>query len=62
MPRSGGGFEQGYNAQAAVDIDTHLIVARHVTQHANDKQEIEPALDALDDLPPVLGEVEKLIG
>ena len=61
VPSSGGGFEQGYNAQAAVDIDTHLIVARHVTQHANDKQEIEPALDALDDLPPVLGEVEKLL-
>ena len=61
MPTSGGGFEQGYNAQAGVDVDTHLIVEQHVTQHTNDKQEIEPILEALDDLPEDLGEVDKLL-
>jgi transposase len=61
MPTSGGGFEQAYNAQAGVDVETHLIVEQHVTQHTNDKQEIEPALKAIGDLPAALGEVKKLL-
>ena len=61
MPSAGGGFEQAYNAQAGVDVETHLIVEQHVTQHTNDKQEIEPALAALENLPAVLGEVKKLL-
>ena len=61
MPSAGGGFEQAYNAQLGVDTDSHLIVEQHVTQHTNDKQEIEPALDAIDDLPAALGEVKKLL-
>ncbi len=47
MPKSGGGFVQAYNVQASVDENTHLIVANHVTQHTNDKQEIVPALAEL---------------
>jgi transposase len=61
MPSSSGGFEQAYNAQAAVDVQTHLIVAQHVTQHTNDKQEIEPAVAAIGQLPEALGEVENLL-
>jgi len=61
MPTSSGGFEQSYNAQAGVDVDTHLIVEQHVTQHSNDKQEIEPILEAIADLPESLGEVDKLL-
>jgi hypothetical protein len=37
MPKSGGGFEQSYNAQAAVDINSALIVEKHVNQATNDK-------------------------
>lgn len=55
------GFEQAYNAQASVDIATHLIVAHHVTQHTNDKQEIEPALAKLGQLPECLGTVKNLL-
>ena len=33
MPTSGGGFEQAYNAQASVDMDTMLIVGNHVSQN-----------------------------
>jgi hypothetical protein len=61
MPSSSGGFEQAYNAQAGVDVETHLIVAQHVTQHPNDKQEIEPAVAAIGQLPEALGEVENLL-
>ncbi|MCH7741746.1 MAG: IS1182 family transposase [Proteobacteria bacterium] len=61
MPTSGGGFEQSYNAQAGVDVDTHLIVEQHVTQHSNDKQQIAPILEAIDDLPEVLGKADRLL-
>jgi transposase len=61
MPTAGGGFEQAYNAQAGVDVRTHLIVEQHVTRHTNDKQEIEPALAAIGHLPQALGEAEKLL-
>lgn len=61
MPPAGGGFEQAYNAQAGVDTETHLIVAQHVTDHTNDKQEIGPALERLDALPAPLGAVDALL-
>ena len=59
MPVSGGGFEQAYNAQASVDMKTMLIVGNHVSQQPNDKQEVEPALEQLGQLPESLGKVEK---
>lgn len=59
MPVSGGGFEQAYNAQASVDMETMLIVGNHVSQQPNDKQEVEPALVQLEQLPESLGKVNK---
>ena len=59
MPQSGGGFVQAYNAQASVDGKTMLIVAEHVSQKANDKQEVEPTLDELAKLPETLGHIER---
>jgi len=61
MPASSGGFEQSFNAQAGVDVDTHIIVEQHVTQNTNDKQEIEPALEKLAALPEELGEAETIL-
>lgn len=61
MPTSGGGFEQGYNAQAGVDTDTMLIVTTHVSQATNDKQELEPALTNLKQLPLRLGTVTDIL-
>lgn len=61
MPKSGGGFEQAYNSQAAVDIETMLIVEEHVTQNVNDKLEIEPTLENLSSLPREIGEIDSLL-
>ena len=60
MPSSEG-FVQGYNAQAGVDIDSHLIVENHLTQQTNDKQEVEPALDRLTEMEGSLGTPEGLL-
>ncbi len=61
MPGSGGSFGQSYNAQAAVDTDTMLVVSAHVTQASNDKREVTPTLAQLQALPPELGQVEALL-
>ena len=62
MPTSGGSFDQTYNAQAAVDMDSLLIVENHISQQPNDKQEIKPALENLATLPDRLGKVDALAG
>jgi transposase len=55
------GFEQCYNAQAAVDTGTMLVVGPGLTQAGNDKQQVEPMLKSLIDLPATLGRVETLL-
>jgi len=60
MFTSENGWQQAYNLQAAVDMDSHLILAGHVSQNTNDKQELEPALEAIDELPETLGEAGRL--
>jgi len=60
MPSSDG-FVQGYNAQAAVDIDSHLIVENHLTQQSNDKQEVEPTLKGLKEAEAQLGKADGLL-
>ncbi|WP_136809588.1 transposase [Desulfosediminicola flagellatus] len=61
MSSSGKGFEQAYNAQAAVDVETMLIVDNHITQASNDKREITPVLESLNGLPEQLGKVDTLL-
>ncbi len=41
------GFDQHYNAQVAVDQASLLVVGCRVSDHANDKQEAIPTLDAI---------------
>jgi multidrug efflux pump subunit AcrA (membrane-fusion protein) len=44
-----GGFEQCYNAEAAVDTEgSMLILGGYVTQHGNDKLELAPAVQSVD--------------
>jgi len=41
------GFDQHYNAQAAVDQASLLIVATSLSNHPNDQKEAEPTVDAI---------------
>ena len=41
---SGQHFEQDYTAQAAVEVDSRLIVGERVSQAPNDKQELAPTV------------------
>ena len=61
MKVSGGGFEQCYNGQLAVDMDSMLIVNTDTVQACNDKQQIQPALERLAELPDALGKLEHLV-
>jgi transposase len=61
MPVAGGGFEQCYNAQAAVAEGSLLVIASDVVQAANDKQQIEPMLGKIADLAEELGQAETLL-
>ena len=47
--KAGGGahFEQCYNAQAAVETESMLIVSGYVTDKCNDKQELEPIVSSV---------------
>ena len=60
MPSSEG-FVQGFNAQATVDNGSHLIVAGHVTDACNDKQQIAPALEQLAAVEAVIGKPEGIL-
>ena len=46
------GFDQHYNVQAVVEQESLLIVAPSLSNHPNDKQEVEPSVDAI---PPQVG-------
>jgi transposase len=51
-------FEQAYNAQAGVEIESRLIVTQRVSQAPNDKQELVKNVKAID---PVIESVETVL-
>ena len=61
MPLSGGGFEQAYNAQAAVDATSLIVLTHSVTQDTNDKRQVEPCIEQIKALPKSLGTVDTLL-
>ena len=61
MPGANGDFVQGYNAQAVVAQESHMVVATQVSQATNDKQEVEPALNELKKVEEELGKPEVLV-
>ena len=44
---NGNHFEQSYNAQAVVEVQSRLIVGQRVSQAPNDKQELVPTMAAI---------------
>ncbi len=61
MPVSGGGFEQAYNAQIAVDCDSRLIVMSEISQKPTDRPLLSGMLQTLAALPVSLGKVDELL-
>lgn len=60
MLTSSNGWQQAWNGQLAVDMDTHLIVAGHISQAPNDKRELEPMLNQLEVVPEEVGELKRV--
>jgi transposase len=61
MKVAGGGFDQCYNAQAAVATGSMLIVATDVTQAVNDKRQLLPMIRKLQGLPKELGRAKRIL-
>jgi hypothetical protein len=61
MPVAGGGFDQCYNAQAVVAVESLLVIAVEVVLAPNDKQQIAPMLGKINALPEDLGRPETLL-
>ena len=55
---SGQHFEQAYNAQAAVEVDSRLIIAGQVVDAPNDKEQLAPTLSTL---APVIESVSTVL-
>lgn len=51
-------FEQSYNAQAAVEVDSRLIVGQRVCQATNDKEQLVPTLASI---VPAAGPVKEVL-
>jgi IS5 family transposase len=58
---AGGGFDQCYNAQAAVAAGSMLVVAADLVQAPNDKNQGEPMLGKISALSEALGKAEHLL-
>jgi hypothetical protein len=55
---NGDPFEQAYNAQAAVEVESRLIVGQGVSNAPNDKEQLVPTVGAMD---PAAGPVETVL-
>jgi transposase len=51
-------FEQSYNAQAAVEVESRLIVGQRVCQATNDKEQLGPTLASI---APAVGPVHEVL-
>jgi transposase len=58
MPVSGGGFAQCYNAQAAVEVESRLILGQRVSDAPNDKQQLAASFGAI---TPAAGSVSEVL-
>jgi len=55
-----GDFDYRYNGQISVDADNQIIVGQHLSQKANDTQEVVPALESIEEAAGKLPECMSL--
>lgn len=55
--KTSSGFTQSYNAQAAVEVDSRLVVGQRVTNAPNDKQQLLPGCQMIEPAAGALSEV-----
>jgi hypothetical protein len=55
-----GDFQYAYNGQITVDKDNQIIMGEHLTRSANDKQEVTPALQEIEETTGELPEIMSL--
>ena len=55
---SGAHFEQSYNAQAGLEVESRLIVAARVSRTPNDKEQLPPTFHAI---APAIQSVAKVL-
>lgn len=60
MLTSNNGWQQAWNLQSSVDMNSYMIVGGTLTQATNDKQQLEPMMDQLEELPEKLGTVKRV--
>ncbi len=56
--KTSSGFEQSYNAQAALEVESRLIVGEAVSDAPNDKEQLNPTLEAVS---PVIANVANVL-
>lgn len=54
------GWQQAWNVQASVDMNSYMILGGYITQAPNDKQQIAAHLDQLTALPQQMGAATRL--
>jgi hypothetical protein len=60
MLTSSHGWQQAYNLQSSVDMDSYMILGGTLTQATNDKKQLEPIMNQLEGLPEELGTVKRV--
>lgn len=60
MLTSSNGWQQAYNVQHSVDMDSYMILGGHISQATNDKQQLTSAVDEVEALPDELGTMKRL--
>lgn len=60
MLTSNNGWQQAWNLQSSVDMNSYMIVGGTLTQATNDKQQLKPMMDQLEELPEELGTVKRV--
>jgi hypothetical protein len=60
MLTSSNGWQQAWNLQNCVDMNSYMILGGTITQATNDKEQLKAVLDQIEALPDSLGRVKRV--